>query len=183
MNDYNFFSGYERKKGLEFNLNSPYFLGAVILVLFVLLSVGSLVRNLILTMEINSRTNKAESLKSSDDYVLANDLQNSLTAMGNYDVSAALALKKFKDAQVLNSELISTFLNGVPANVVVVSFGMESTKFGMTCRAPNRKIAAELLQNLKATGLCQEIQLSSVVNNPDGTCVVSIDGILKAGVQ
>jgi hypothetical protein len=184
MNDFNFFSVYEKRKGIKFDLDSPYFMGVVILIICVIFSIGFLSRNLILNIQISAMTKKIETIKQTDDYATANDLQNSINAMVNYDTSAALALKKYQDAKVLDSGLVSSLLSGVPANVSVVSFGISDTGFGMTCNVPNRKIAAELIQDLKATGLCQEIQLNSVTNNPDGSgCVVSIDGVLKAGTQ
>ena len=182
MNDFNFFSGYQRKRGISFNIHSPYFLVAVILFLCVGASIGVYVNNFITTLHINSLTEQVDTLKKSDDYIVADKYQKSLDAMAKYDAGADLALKKFQSAQIIDSNLISTLLKGVPTNVKVVSFGMENLSFGLTCNAPNRKAAADLLLGLKETGLCENIQLNSVTNKDVGSgVVVSINGTLKVG--
>lgn len=184
MNDYDFFSGYKRKKGINLDFNSPYFLGAIILIICVALSVASVARNIVLDSRIDSLTQEADAIKSTDNYLLANELQSGLDAMADYDIGASSALRKFKEAKVLDSNLISSLLKGVPANVTVTSFKIDSVGFVMICDVPGRKAAAELMQGLKETGLCQEVRLNFVTNNPDNSGgSVNIDGILKAGAQ
>ncbi len=182
MNDYNFFSSYQRKNWMAFDIRSPYFLGVLILIICAGFTAGVYVNNFITTMQINSMTAEVDTIKKNEDYIAADKFQKSLDAMIKYDASADLALKKFQSAQVLDSELISSLLKGVPTNVKVVSFGMDSTSFGITCNAPDRKVAAELLLGLKETGLCDDIQLNSVTSKEDGSgVVVSINGTLKVG--
>lgn len=183
MNDYNFFTAIHKKKRLEFNVHSPYFLAFIAILILGTVTGWLYIDNIMTVRQIDLLNSQISEIKSSEDYISANKLQKSIDAMTKYDTSANLVLKDLNDAKVLDSELISSLLRGVPTNVTIVSFGMNGNSFGMTCNAPSRKIAAELLLGLKETGLCDDIILNSVTSKDTGGVVVSIDGTLKEGMK
>lgn len=182
MSDYNFFSEYQKKKKLELNPSSAYFWGGIIILICIIAIAGALARNYVLTSQIESIESSIAQIKSDADYVRANELQQSLDAMSEYETEADRALEKFQQSQIIDTELISALLKTVPTNSTVVSFGMQGTGFGMTCNVPSRKVASELLLNLENTDLCENIKLNSVSLNETGDgYVVSLDATLKAG--
>lgn len=183
MNDYNFFTASHNKRRLQFNAHSPYFLAFVVILIFGTVAGWLYIDNILTARQIDLLNSQITNIKSSEDYIAANKLQKSIDAMTKYDTSANLVLKDLNNAKVLDSELISSLLGGVPTNVTIVSFGMNGNSFGMTCNAPNRKIAAELLLGLKETGLRDDIVLNSVTSKDTGGVVVSIDGTLKEGMK
>ena len=149
MSDYNFFSDYQKKKKLELNPNSIYFWGGIIILICILAMIGVLVRNYVLTSQIQSIEMSTVQIKSDADYVKANELQQSLNAMLAYDAQAEITLQKLEQLQIINSDLVSSLMNGVPKNITVDTFGMDNISFGMTCNAPDKKSAAELLLGIK----------------------------------
>lgn len=182
MRDYNFFEIYDNKKKFSLNPRSPFFIGGIVVLVCVLLSIGLILRNRILLDNIESATEKWLRTKSSQEYISADKLQNSLDAMEDYEKNADIALGKFSLANFINSKLIADLFKELPSNVVVTDFDLKGLDLRITCDAPNRETAAELLLGLKQTGLFEMVKLDSVVTNEDNFgSVVRINGILKAG--
>ena len=72
MNDYNFFEIYERKKGFEFNLRSPFVQGGIIVALVLILTLFAVGRNIFLTVKINTLNNQSYEVKQTEEYIEAN---------------------------------------------------------------------------------------------------------------
>ncbi len=182
MNDYNFFSGYQRKKGIQINPGSPLFISVIIVLVCAGISAFLVVKNNALEKEIAEMSARAESIKVSQEYTQANNIQNSLDAMKQYDSGASIALENFYSCNLLNTELITGLFAGIPSSVRISSFSMDSLNVTMTCSLTSRKAASELLLGLKGTNLLYDVRLSSVSSNQDGTgSVAIISGVLKEG--
>ncbi|SHJ36838.1 hypothetical protein [Parasporobacterium paucivorans] len=182
MRDYNFFEVFESKKGVKLNPRSPFFIAAVIIAVCVVLSLGLVVRNWILTKNIDSATEELAKTKTSQEYILANELQNSMDAMTEYEKSADTTLEKFTSADIIGSQLMTDIFKGLPSNAVVIFFNLEGLDLKMTCDVPNRETAAELLLGLKQTELMQTVKLDTIETKQDNTgLVVRVYGVLKAG--
>ncbi len=182
MSDYNFFSEYRKKKKLEINPDSIYFWGGIIILICILAMVGVLARNYVLTSQIKSIEMSTIQIKSDADFVKANELKQSLNAMLAYDGQAKISLQKLEQSQVINSDLISSLMNGIPTNVTVATFGMDNISFGMTCNTPDKKSAAELLLGIRNTDLCSDLQLISIeTNTTEGGFTVTLEGTFKEG--
>ena len=182
MSDYNFFSEYQKKKKLKINPDSIYFWGGIIVLICILAIIGVFVRNYVLSSQIETITISTVQIKSDADYVKANELQQSLDAMLAYDTQAEISLQKLEQLQVIDSDLISSLMSGVPKNVTVATFGMDNISFGMTCNTPDKKSAAELLLGIRNTDLCSDLQLISVeTNTTEGGFTVTLEGTFKEG--
>ena len=183
MNDYNFLSDLEKKKRLSINMKSPVMFSVIFLVIIVLISCGFIVRNLVLTNQLNNATASLETIKTDQKYVESARLQGSIQAMSEYDVSADVSLKAFTESGILGTPLLKKFAASVPAAVSFTSLTFSSSKLDISCNVPTRKVAAELLLDLKNSGLFQDVQLSTVTTNTQSTgYAVIITTILKAGV-
>ena len=182
MNDYNFFSIYQKKKGLALNPGSPYFISGVIVLICIVLTSGIFIYNLILTKQIEAAQTKAMEIKATEEYTQASYYQNSLQAMTSYETSADLALQKFQASDVIRTELLSNLWKGLPVNVRMTAFTADQTKVTMSFSIPNRRAAAELLKGLKETGLFQEIHLGTIAASEESTTLsTTADGTWKAG--
>lgn len=169
MKDYNFFEIYESKKGMQINPKSAYFVGALILLICVGLSVGLVARNLILSYQINDMAQKLADIKVSTKYIQANKLRVSIDSMTEYDKSAEIALEKFYSNQIIGTSLLEKISSALPSTISMVSFKMNNTLADISFQVPTRKAGAELILSLKNTGLFKDVALISVFGTQDGT--------------
>jgi Tfp pilus assembly protein PilN len=182
MKDYNFFSEYQNKRGISIDARSPMFIGAMILVLMVAACVGLVVRNVMLTNETEKLYAEIEAIHTSEDYINANKLQESIDAMAQYDKNAEVALTKFRDSSVIGTALMTTLSTKLPTTSVMMTMTIDNLTANFTFSVPNRKAAAELLLSLKDTGLFQNVLLNSITTVTDtGRSEVSISAVMKAG--
>lgn len=181
MNDYNFFSEDQKKRRVFLNIHSPYFLGVMVLIICTLISTGLIIDNMLTENRIETLANQVNEIKKNPDYETAEKLQQTLDIMSKYDSSATSVLSDFNKLKLIDSDLITKILGCIPNNVTVVSFGIENQNLGMTCNAPDRKTAADLLYLLRDSGVFEDIQLNSVTSKDGINGVsVSINGTLKA---
>jgi Tfp pilus assembly protein PilN len=183
LNDYNFLSELEKKKRLSIDIKSPVMFSVIIIAIIVLISCGVIARNMILTNQLNNATASLELIKVDQKYIESARIQASIQAMTEYDTSADVSLKAFAESGILGTTLLNKFAASVPATVSFTSLTFSSSKLDISCNVPTRKVAAELLLDLKNSGLFQDVQLSSVTSNTQSTgYAVIITSILKAGV-
>ena len=157
---------------------------AIIALILVLISTGFIVRNLILANEVNQANSKLDAIKATQDYQDATRLQDSIAAMSEYDNSADVALKAFQDAGILNVKLLNKLSASIPSSASFTSIAATNSKIEIYCDVPSRKVAAEVLLDLKNSGLFQDVQLGSVTTkSATGSAgyTVNISTILKAG--
>lgn len=182
MRDYNFFEIYQSKKGLNIKPTSPFFIGALIILLCVLLSAGAIARNVLLTQDILAATSELDSMKASEEYILADKLLSNIDSMKKYEEEGDLALENFQSSDILNTALLTALFKGVPVNGTLTDFYIDSANVEMTFEVPDRKSAATLLLGLKETDLFLDLHLSSVYSGEDvAGFSADIHGILKAG--
>ncbi len=182
MNDYNFFEIYTKKKERTINTKSPLFLAVIIIAAFAALSLGILGRNMYLAMQLSSLSEEIQTMTASKEYKEANDLQEKLDAMKQYDKTAEEIQKKFQEVNLLGTEILKTLTGSLPGSVTLTSVTMDNANAGFVFSAPDRKAAAELLLNLKESGLFQEVELTTITSDPNsGMMSVNINAVMKAG--
>lgn len=182
MKDYNFFELYEKKKKIDISLKSPYFVGAMILFICIILSIGLTLRNVYLTYQINDLNQKYGEIQLNPQLAEANRLQTSINAMGEYDISAELALNKFYNNKIIGTDLMNQISAAIPSVVSINSFKMDNSLADISFQVPSRKAAAELILSLKKTGIFQDVVLISIFSNQQGSGFVAYTAcIMKAG--
>jgi Tfp pilus assembly protein PilN len=184
MKDYNFFEIYETKKGIKINPKSATFIALIIIILCVILSVGLLLRNYLLDMRVQDMKNEIEVKISSQEYAEANRLKQSIDAMKEYDQTAEEVLKKFEEANIIGTEFMKTLVSSLPTAVAMNSINVDNASASFVFTSPDRKVAAELLLNLKNSGLFQDVQLHSITTDPNSNQMsVVIDAVMKASEE
>jgi uncharacterized protein YihD (DUF1040 family) len=143
--------------------------------------VALVARNVILSTQIASLQSRTAAVESTEAYQEASELQDNLDAMDAYDTIADSALENYQNAELLDTELIYAIMKCIPQSAVVTSFSVDDGNLGMVCEVPNRKIASELLLNLKNADLFDSVQIYSVSEMDDGNFSASFSGVLKAG--
>ncbi len=182
MKDYNFFSEYQTKKGINIDAKSPLFIGSLVLIICVAICVGLIVRNAMLANQIESLNAEIQTIQSTQEYADAMILKDSIDSMAQYDQSAQAVLTQFQLSNVISTDLINTIASKLPSTVSITTFTMDNAGVNFTFSVPNRKAAAELLLSLKSTGLFLDVQLNSVGTTAEGAgSIASITAVMKAG--
>lgn len=182
MHDYNFFEQYSKKKSIKINTRSPFFIALVIIIVFVVLCLGLVGRNLILGMEIQKLNEEIQIKTASKEFMQANLLQKKLDAMKQYDTTAEDILKKFEEIDLIGTEIMQKLTSSLPGTVTLTSVTMDNANASLVFNIPDRKAAAELLLNLKSSELFQEVDLSSITSDPNsGLLSATINAVMKAG--
>lgn len=182
MRDYNFFEIFEKKRGVRIDPKSSSFIALTLIILCVILSVALNVRNYVLHKQLADINNEIQVKITSTEYLEANRLMMSIDALKQYDEISEGIVKKFQEADVLGTEIMATLTRALPTSVTVNSLTIDSANAGFVFAAPNRKAAAELLLNLKNSGLFQEVVLSTITSDPNsGQMSVTINAVMKAG--
>ena len=99
MRDYNFFEAYQKKRNLSIDVKSPVFLGIIVIILILAVSVASVLQNVILAARLASTSIELSSIQASEEYQKAIKLQDSITAMTGYDQNAEAALQKINEGR------------------------------------------------------------------------------------
>jgi len=181
MNDYNFFEVYGRKSSFEISLRSPYFIGAVVILLCILMSLGLLTRNFIMGRQIVNIHSQISTIQASPEYLKAVQLSNSIDAMKQYDSSADGVMSLFEKNNVISTELLETLSAQLPVTVTLTNFNMDNASANFTFNAPTRKAVSELVLRLKNSGLFQDVSFNSVTTTETGGVEVTINAVMKAG--
>jgi len=181
LKDYNFFEEYQSKKGINIDPKSPAFLGALVLLLCVALSIGLVVRNMVLTNQIATINQEIATIQASEKYIKASQLELSVNSMAQYDESAQKAMKTFTDNNVIGTEFMKTLTSKLPATVTISTFTLDNASANFTFSVPNKKAVAELLLSLKSSGLFQYVELSTISTDETNKSNASIIATLKAG--
>lgn len=182
MKDYNFFEIYEKKKGFTIQPKSTVFACAVILLIFILVSLGLVGRNLYLSSRINSLDSETQKIKATKEYQEADRLQNSINAMQEYDKKAGIALKKFEDSSVIGSKLIMKIASVMPSNTAMLKIEMDNAIVKADFSLPDRKSGAELILALKGSELFSNVHATNIFINEGKTgYIISIECDMKAG--
>jgi Tfp pilus assembly protein PilN len=182
MKDYNFFEIYEKKKGISINPKSVTFIGLVLLMLLIVISLGTVGRNFYLSYHTDKLTADTERMKAGREYVEAQKIQDSVDAMKDYDKKAEIALKKFKNSNTLGTNILTKISAAIPAGIKLDSMNMDHVVTVFSFIVPDRNAADELMANLKALDIFEDVHLISVTLNEDKIQYTSnIECIMKAG--
>ncbi len=182
MKDYNFFLVFDKKRGARIDPKSSNFIAVIVIILCVLLSVGLVARNFVLLNRLTDINTEIEVKIASSEYTEANRLKMSIDAMKQYDEISEEIVKKFQEADVLGTEIMGTLTSVMPTSVTLNSISINNAAAGFVFAAPDRKAAAELLLNLKNSGLFQEVELNTITSDPNSSLMnVTINAVMKAG--
>jgi hypothetical protein len=182
MKDYNFFADYQKKRGINIDLKSPYFIGAIMLIIVGALSIGLVVRNVVLTNQIASANMDIQTIQAMPEYLEANALKESIDSMNTYDQNAQGILDKFNQSNVITTDFIKAVNAKVPSTAKMSMMTINNTTATFTFIIPTQKTAAELVQSLRNSGLFEDIDLKSITPGPAGVgSSAEIAAIMKAG--
>lgn len=182
MRDYNFFEAYQKKRELSINAKSPVFLGILVILLILALSAGLVIQNIVLASRMTAAAEKLSELQASEEYQKAIKLQDSISAMSEYDQYAESALSRIQKGDVLGTEFLKNLSGVLPSSANIQSVNITRANATLYINVPNQKAAAELVGNLDKSGLFQQTTLISVTKNEESTTFVAlINCILKAG--
>lgn len=182
MKDYNFFEIYEKKKGISINPKSVTFIGFVLLMLLILVSLGAVGRNFYISYQIDKLTADTERMKAGREYGEAQKIQDSVDAMKEYDKKAETALNKFKNSNTLGSDTLAKISSVIPAGVKLDGMNMDHAVTAFSFTVPDRSATTELLLNLKTLDIFEDVHLISVILNEDKILyTANIECIMKAG--
>lgn len=182
MRDYNFFETCQRRKDIHINMKSPVFLGFVVILLTLIASGGIMVQNAVIKSQLTDMTESLNIVQASPEYQKAIQLQNSITALTEYDQNASAALERIRTGKgILNTVFLKNFSDVIPSTVSLQSASMTSVNAAFTFRTPDRRAAAELVHDLDHSGLFLQTTLVSVTSDGSGGFTASINCIIKAG--
>ena len=182
MKDYNFFEIYEKKKGVSVNPKSAAFIGLVLLLLLIMISLGAVGRNFYLSHETEKLTADTERMKAGREFAEAQKIQDSVDAMKAYDKKAEIALNKFINFNTLGTDALTKISTAIPAGVKLDGVNMDHVVTVFSFTVPDRKATAELMANLKALDIFEDVHLISVTLNEDKiSSVANIECLMKAG--
>jgi len=182
MKDYNFFEIYEKKKGISIDPKSVTFIGLVLLMLLVMISLGAVGRNFYLSYHTDKLTADTERMKAGREYGEAQKIQDSVDAMKDYDKNAETALNKFKNSNTLGADTLAKISSVIPAGVKLDDMNMDHVMTTFSFAVPDRNAAAELMSNLKTLDIFEDVHLISVTLNEDKILyTANIECIMKAG--
>jgi hypothetical protein len=182
MKDYNFFEIYEKKKGISINPKSVTFIGLVLLMLLILVSLGAVGKNFYLSYHIDKLTADTERMKAGREYGEAQKIQDSVDAMKDYDKKAETALNKFINTNTMGTDTLAKISSAIPAGVKLDGMNMNHEMVSFFFTVPDRAASAELTANLKALDIFEDVHLVSVTLKEDKIqYTVNIECIMKAG--
>jgi Tfp pilus assembly protein PilN len=182
MKDYNFFSAYDRKKTVTVDPKSPFFLAFLLLAIAFVLSTGLVVRNLMLTTQLNHLNDQIAATKESKDYIEAFSHREALDTLAEYDKGAEMVLADFMDHNVLGTVLLDRLSAVLPATVTTTNFSLNHARLTATYAMPNKRTGAELLLNLEDSGLFTWVHSPGIIQNEGETgFIMFVECELKAG--
>lgn len=182
MRDYNFFSAFDKKKGLDINPKSPYFIALIIVIVAVLATAGLVVRNTMLGSQIAELNDEIATIQASAEYQEAQALNQELSQLVEYDKSAEIVLADFEKHDVLGTAVLDQLTASLPTNVITLSLSMNNSAMMANYRIPDRRTGAELILRLEESGLFSMVHASGLTQaegQPGYT--INIQCEMKAG--
>ena len=162
MRDYNFFSAFDKKKGLDINPKSPYFIALIIVIVAVLATAGLNVRNMILNNELGDLQLAVENIRASAEYQEALALQSEMETLSEYEKGADIVLADFERQNALGTTVLNQLTASLPATSSIITMNMNHATFTATLNVPDRRTGAELILRLEESGLFQMVHASSL---------------------
>jgi type IV pilus assembly protein PilN len=184
MRDYNFFESYQKKRNVSIDVKSPVFLGMIVILLILAVSAYCVAQNFILGLRLASASVELAEIQSSKEYQEAIMLQDSITAMAQFDQDAGSALQRINNSKILNTKFMQKLSGVIPSTVSFQTVNLTQSNASLNFYVPNEKAAAELVGNLDQSGLFLQASLVSVTKSEEaGNYIASINCIIKAGDQ
>lgn len=182
MRDYNFFSAFDKKKGLDINPKSPYFIALIIVIVAVLATAGLVIRNMVLTDQIAELNDKIAVMQTSAEYQEALKLQSALSNLAEYEKGADIVLADFKSSNVLGTAVLDQLAASLPSTAVMLNLKLNHEQLTGTIGVPDKRTAAELILRLEESGLFSSVHAPNVfqIAGQPGF-VVSVECEVKAG--
>lgn len=182
MRDYNFFSFYERKKGINIDPKSSYFIAIIMILVFSLLSIGLVVRNVILTSQLNERNGEIILLQESAEYKEAQAFRNALDKMAEYEQGADIVLADFESQNVLATSILDQLTAALPTTVTATTLEFNHAALTGIFTLPDKKTCAELLLRLEQTGLFSSVHAPNLFQSEgQAGFIVVVECEMKAG--
>lgn len=182
MRDYNFFSAFDKKKGLDINPKSPYFIALIIVIIAVLASAGLVIRNMVLIDQIAELTDQTVAIQTSQAYKDARELQLALEYMAEYETNADIVLADFENSNVLGTAVLDQLTASLPSTAAMLNLKLNHEQLVGNISVPDKRTAAELILRLEDSGLFSSVHAPNVfqVAGQPGF-VVSVECEVKAG--
>jgi hypothetical protein len=150
--------------------------------LLILVSLGAVGRNFYLSYNIDKLTADTERMKAGREYGEAQKIQDSVDAMKDYDKKAETALNKFINTNTMGTDTLAKISSAIPAGVKLDGMNMDHVVTAFSFAVPDRNATAELIANLKALEIFEDVHLVSVKLNEDKIqYTANIECIMKAG--
>lgn len=182
MRDYNFFESCQRRNDIHVNLKSPVFLGLVVILLILVASAGLVVQNTMIKAKVTKATETLNALQSSAEYQEAVQIQESITALTEYDQYASNALSRIESGKILSTGFLTALSAAVPSTVSLQSANVTTANAAFYFQVPDQATAAELVYDLDHSGLFLQTTLVSVTSGGSaGGFTAAVNCILKAG--
>lgn len=184
MRDYNFFEALQKRQKQSFDPKSPAFLGLMAIILILLISGGLFAQKTFLNKSLVKAAGELAEIKSSPVYQEADALQKQIDAMSEYDKHAGDALDRIRQGDILNTKFLKELTQSMPRTAFLENAKIGKEEVFMEFRVANRKVAAELIENINKSGLFIQTSLSSVTSEGEGPgFITAISGIIKAGEE
>ncbi|QRN86070.1 hypothetical protein JR334_02220 [Clostridia bacterium] len=182
MRDYNFFDGYNKKKGFRFNFSSPIFIFAIVLIALGAFSFQLITKNNDMQDKIQAQNLELIALQEHEAYAESKNLEQVVAVLKEYDQKAENVLNQLTAANIIDVDFMSQIEAALPATSKTTNLNVNQEVFSIICEVPTREIAATLYDSLLGTGLFERLQIASVVSKQEAnTYTVNINGNLKAG--
>lgn len=163
MNDFNFFSSFEKEKQQKKSKSRRANAIIVGLILLMVLFYGSFGVRILFN---NFLTSQGEQfLNAPEVKTRLADIQAKKTATDNlrtYIVEVENAKKKIAFTNKVSSGFLNTIQSAIPATVVLTSLEIQEYQVSLSGNAPQMTMTAELAHNLEATGLFTRVHVNSI---------------------
>lgn len=184
MRDYNFFSAFDKKKGLDINPKSPYFIALIIVIVAVLATAGLVVRNVLLESKIAELQDEIAVIAASTEYQEALKQQEELNNLEEYEKYADIVLSDFQQHNIIGTDILDQFTASLPSTVTTISMSINNATMTANFSAPDKRTVAELLLRLEESGLFSSVHAPNIAQVDGQTgFTVAVECEMKAGVQ
>ncbi|PKM84153.1 MAG: hypothetical protein CVU86_08705 [Firmicutes bacterium HGW-Firmicutes-11] len=182
MRDYNFFSAFDKKKGLDINPKSPYFIALIIVIVAVLATAGLVVRNMLLESQIADLNDEIATIQASAEYQEALKLQTALNNLAAYEEGADIVLADFEKSDVLGTALLDQLSASLPTTATMISMNLNHATMTGNFTVPDKRTAAELILRLEESELFSSVHAPNIFQQeaqPGFTVIIECE--MKAG--
>jgi|GEM_PF-1825520 len=162
MRDYNFFSAFDKKKGLDINPKSPYFIALIIVIVAVLATAGLVVRNMLLESQIAELNDEIATIQASAEYQEALKLQTALNNLAEYEKGADVVLTDFETSNVLGTAILDQLSASLPTTATMVGLNLNHATMTGNFTVPDKRTAAELILYLEESKLFSAVHVPNI---------------------